>query len=184
MRIRRLIPVTLVVLLLVGLFIVLGVLRSDFFWRWAGGKAVALVQEQLQGELQVGKISGNIFDGLFFKDISLVTPEQELFRARSLEIRLSLWSLLELKPVFGRIALNKPRLALRQDQEGRWNIADLLRPAGPPAPGPEEPFRLPGFIRAVKFSEILIIDGELELILPGRDPKNQQPGPGPGGQTG
>jgi translocation and assembly module TamB len=171
MRLGRTISVTLVVLLLVGLFAVLGVLRSDFFWRWAGGKAVALVQERLQPRLQVGEITGNIFDGLFFKDISLTTDEEELFRARSLEIRLSLWSLFELKPVFGRVALNKPRLALRQDQDGRWNMADLLKPSGPPAPSPEEPLQLPVPLRALKFSQILIIDGQVELTRQGETRK-------------
>jgi translocation and assembly module TamB len=171
MRLGRTISVTLVVLLLVGLFAVLGVLRSDFFWRWAGGKAVALIQERLQPQLQVGEITGNIFDGLFFKDISLTTDEEDLFRARSLEIRLSLWSLFELKPVFSRVALHKPRLALRQDKDGRWNIADLLRPAGPPAPGPEEPAQLPVPLRAVKFSQILIIDGQVEITQGGETRK-------------
>ncbi len=171
MRLRRAVSVSLVVLLLVGLFAVLGVLRSDFFWRWAGEKALAAIQERLQPRLQVVEITGNIFDGLFFKNISLTTPEEELFRARSLEIRLSLWSLFELKPVFGRVALHKPRLILRQDQDGRWNIAALLRSAGPPAPGPEEPGRLPGFIRSVKFSQILIIDGQVEITQGGETRK-------------
>jgi hypothetical protein len=67
MRLGRTISVTLVVLLLVGLFAVLGVLRSDFFWRWAGGKAVALVQEQPPGGLQVGKFQGISLTGSFSK---------------------------------------------------------------------------------------------------------------------
>ncbi len=144
-------------MLLFGVFAILGVLRSDFFWRWAGGKAVTLAQKQFRGDLQVKDITGNLFQGLFFHDIVLVSPEEELFRAESLEIRLSLLSLLQLRPVIGRLALIKPRLSLRQNKDGRWNIANILTPTGTP-PVPKE----------VKFSRILIIDGEVEVARGGQ----------------
>ncbi|MGQ9688629.1 MAG: translocation/assembly module TamB domain-containing protein [Desulfobaccales bacterium] len=162
MRLLKVTLIAVLLLLLMGIAASWALLSSDFFWRRAGAKAVALAQEHLKGQLQVGEIAGNLFDGLFFKDITLKTPEEEIFQAQSLEIRLSLWSLVELKPVIGRLALVKPRLSLRQAQEGGWNIAALLGPAASPAPE-EAPLRLWVPIHSVKFQQILIIDGEVEI---------------------
>ncbi len=167
MRLVRFFLMAMVMMLLVMSFAVWGLVRADFFWRWAGGRAVALVQTHLKGRLTVGEIRGNLFDGLVFQDISLSTPEEELFRTQSLEIRLSWWSLVELKPVFGRLALVKPFLKLRQDQAGRWNVADLLRSAGEPDTPPETSRGWLAVIRSVKFRQIVLIDGELHLSRPG-----------------
>jgi translocation and assembly module TamB len=167
MRLVRRILVVLVVILLLGVFAVWGLLRSDAFWRWAGGKAVALAQEQLQGDLRVGEIKGNLFDGLFFTDIVLATPEEELFRARSLEVSLSFWSLVELKPVIGKLALLEPRVALRQDEQGQWNVTKLLPPPSETPTEKEAPAQLTVPIRSVRFSQILIIDGEVEITRKG-----------------
>jgi hypothetical protein len=158
----------LVVFLLLGVFAVWMVLRSDFFWRWAGRHVVAYAQEQLQGDLRVGDIQGNPFKGLFFQDIVLTTPEEELFRARSLEIRLSFWSLVELRPVIGKLALLKPQLSLRQDDQGHWNVTRILPPPSSPPVPPEAPSQLPVPIRSVRFAQILIIDGEVEVTRPGQ----------------
>ncbi len=167
MRLVRRILAVLLVILLLGVFAVWGLLRSDAFWRWAGGKAVALAQEQLQGDLRVGEIKGNLFHGLFFTDIVLATPEEELFRARSLEVRLSFWSLVELRPVIGKLALLEPRVALRQDEKGHWNVTQILPPSSETPTPKEAPVQLPVSVRSVRFSQILIIDGEVELTRGG-----------------
>ena len=168
MSLLRRILFYLVIILLLAVFAVGVVLRSDFFWRWAGGKAVTYAQEQIRGDLRVGAIEGNPFQGLFFRDIALTTPEEELFRARSLEIRLSFWSLLELKPVIGKVALIKPHLSLRQDEKGQWNITQILPPAKETQPPKEAPSQLPVPIRSVRFSQILIIDGEVDVTKAGQ----------------
>jgi translocation and assembly module TamB len=167
MRLVRRILVVLLVILLLGVFALWGLLRSDAFWRWAGGKAVALAQEQLQGDLRVGEVKGNLFDGLFFTDIVLATPEEELFRARSLEVSLSFWSLVELRPVIGKLALLEPRVALRQDEQGQWNVTQILPPSSATPTPKEAPAQLPVPLRSVRFSQILIIDGEVELTRGG-----------------
>ena len=80
----------LVIFLLVSVFAIWIVLHSDFFWRWAGSKIVTYAEENyLVGDLKVGKIEGNPFDGLFFKDIVLSNPEGKILQARSLEFQIS-----------------------------------------------------------------------------------------------
>ena len=168
MSLMRRIFFYLLVFLLIGFFAVGLVLRSDFFWRWAGWKAVTSAQQQIQGDLQVGDIQGNPVHGLFFKDIVLTTPETELFRARSLEIRLSFWSLLKLKPVIGKLILLKPHLALRQDDKGQWNISSVLPPDSKIKNLKERPSQLPVPIRSVRFNQVLIVDGEVDITKAGQ----------------
>jgi len=152
----------LVIIFLLAVFALFVVLRSDFFWRWAGRQAVTYAEEELLlGDLRVGDIQGNPFQGLYFKDIVLTTPEGELLRARSLEIRVSFWSLLELKPVIGKLALLKPHLFLRQNESGAWNTSRIFVPSEEPAQ-PQAP------VRSVRFSQILIIDGEVEVTRAGQ----------------
>jgi len=120
----------LLVFVLASVFAVWMVLHSDFFWRWAGHKIVTYANEELLvGELKVGNIRGNPFHGLFFEDIVLANPEGRLLYACSLEIRLSFWSLLELKPVIGKLELLKPNFHLWQNDEGVWNYTRILVPS-------------------------------------------------------
>jgi translocation and assembly module TamB len=151
----------LIIFLLVSFFAIWAVLHSDFFWRWAGGKIVSYAQSQVRGDLGVGKIEGNPFQGLFFKDIVLTTPEGKLLRARSLEIKLSFWSLLELRPVVGKLALVKPHFFLQQNKQGQWNFSQILVPS-------EKPSQLSLPIRSLRFSQILIKNGEIEVTQAGK----------------
>lgn len=169
MSLVRRILFPLVIFLLVSVFAVWVLLHSDFFWRWAGNKIVAYVGEEvLAGDLRVGAIEGNPFQGLFFKDIVLSTPEGEVLRAPSLEIQLSFWSLLELRPVIGKLALVKPHLSLQQDQEGQWNVAQILPPSGEPPPSQEAPSGLPVSMSSVRFAKILIENGEVKVTRAGQ----------------
>ncbi|MFP3868972.1 MAG: translocation/assembly module TamB domain-containing protein [Desulfobacteraceae bacterium] len=152
---------TLVVILLIISFAVWMILESDMFWAWAGRKIVTVAQGQIQGELTVQEIEGNPFSGYFFNGIVLTSPQGEVLRARSLEVRLSFVSLLRLHPVVDRLALYKPQVTLQQDQQGQWNVSQIL----PPSEGPPGRVSLP--IRGLSFPQILIQDGEITLIQAG-----------------
>lgn len=152
----------LVIFLLVSVFAVWMVLHADFFWRWAGGKIVSYANEELLvGDLKVEKIQGNPFHGLFFQDIVLTNPEGEILRARSLEFQVSFWSLLELRPVIGKLALVEPHLSVWQNDQGVWNITRILVPSEEP-PEPQAP------VHSIRFSQILIQDGEVEVTQAGQ----------------
>ncbi|MBW2135734.1 MAG: translocation/assembly module TamB domain-containing protein [Deltaproteobacteria bacterium] len=159
-RLRKFLFTVMVILLIIS-FAAWMILRSDMFWAWAGRKIVAAAQGQIQGELTVQEIEGTPFTGYFFNDIVLTSPQGEVLRARSLEIRLSFTSLLRLQPLISRLALYKPHLTLEQDQQGQWNVTKIL----PPSEGPPTPVSLP--IRALGFSQILIQAGEVTIIQAG-----------------
>lgn len=161
-RLRSVLIAFLVVLLL-GSFAAWRLVQSDHFWRWAGRLMVAQVDKRINGTLTVKEIRGNPINGLIFEEISLSSPEGEIFRLKSLEVRASLWSLVKLRPVVGKLALTEPRLNLRQDEGGQWNISQLF-PAGekPADGGTALPFR------SLDFHQILLVDGDVTINQEGR----------------
>ncbi|MFP3869006.1 MAG: translocation/assembly module TamB domain-containing protein [Desulfobacteraceae bacterium] len=162
MSLARRILFYLVIFFLVIVIAVWMVLHSDTFWRWAGGKIVAYAEEEVfVGELKVGKIEGNPFHGLFFHDIVLTNPEGKVLQACSLEFQISFWSILEFKPVIGKLELLKPQLFLWQNEQGEWNYTKILVPSEEP-PQPQAP------VDSIRFSEILITKGEVEVTQAGK----------------
>jgi autotransporter translocation and assembly factor TamB len=160
----RSVLIALLVFLLVGSFTVWRLVQSDFFWRWAGGMMVSEVQKQINGTLTVNEIQGNPITGLLFQGVTVTSPEGEIFRLKSLEVRLSLWSVVKLKPVIGKLALVEPRLNLTQDASGQWNISRLVLPREKPAEGG---VALP--LRSLSFRQILMVDGEVNLSQAGKE---------------
>jgi autotransporter translocation and assembly factor TamB len=165
----RSILIGLLVILLVGSFALWRLLQADFFWQWAGRQIVSAADKSLHGSLSVDDIQGNPINGLFFQGVTVSLPDGEVLTLKSLEVRFSLWSLLRLQPVFGKLALVEPRLNLEQDDAGRWNVSRLMPPEE------EEPaergFFLP--LRAVHFRQILVVDGDIHLRQPGSETRFQ-----------
>jgi len=119
-----------------------------------------MANDQLTGKLTVGKIEGNPSSGFFLKDIQLTSPQGEVLEAKELEIRLSFYSLIILRPSI-KLALNKPNLTLHQDQQGQWNVNQLLRPSQ----GPPSTITLP--VSAISLAPLQITDGEVTIRQPG-----------------
>jgi autotransporter translocation and assembly factor TamB len=159
MRFLRRFLLALPIFFLLLLVAVWMVLHADFFWRWAGGKLVTLAEGECHCTVQVGSIAGNAFNGLFFNNIAMATPEGEVIRAKSLEIRISFWSLFRLSPLITLMAINEPHLDIRQEQDGEWNIIKIL---------PPPPKELPVNIVKVRFDHIKVNHGTVNLTLSGQ----------------
>ncbi len=153
---RRILTIALAVIAILGLA-GWGVLQSQSFWRWGGWELVNLAQDRLNGELRVGGVQGQPFTGFTFTDVTLAWSQGEILHTDKLELRFSLWSFLRLQPVIAAITIHEPRLTLRQDREGRWEVATLLKKRPPP------PFK------SLDFRQILVQRGQAVLIRPGGD---------------
>lgn len=159
MRLLRRVLLTLLVLLLLGVLVAWEVVRADFFWQWAGRRLVTLAAGECHCDVQVKEIQGNLFDGLFFNTVIFATPEGEVIRARSLEIKVSFWSLLRLSPFFSKIAVIEPHFTVRQEKDGEWNIIKII---------PPPPEQLPVNIVKVRFDDILVVNGEGNIAYGGQ----------------
>jgi translocation and assembly module TamB len=159
MRLFRRILLGLAVFLLVLVVALWVVLHSTFFWRWAGGKLINLAEGECRCAIQVGSIEGNAFDGLFFKHIIMATSEGKVISAKSLEIKISFWSLFKLSPLVTLVAVNEPHLNIHQEKDGEWNIIKIL---------PPPPKKLPVNIIKVRFDHIKINHGDGKITLSGQ----------------
>ena len=146
-------------LLVLALLAGLGLLTVWFvttatFWQQVGWRLVAELQKRVNGEVSVGQISGNLITGMVFDDVRIKRFESDLIRVKQLEVSLSLLSFLRLQPVIRTLAFRQPQVFLRQDADGSWNVANLLKKRPPP------PFS------QIHLSGIRIDHGRVELNRP------------------
>ena len=134
------------------------VLHTEAFWRWVGKDILKIAEQECRCSLTVENISGNLFDGLFFKNITIATAEEEVIRAKYLEVRLSLWALLRLEILVDKVVIQEPKVDIRQETDGEWNIVKII---------PPPPKQLRHFL-VVKFSDILIVDGSGIVVTSGQ----------------
>ena len=133
---------------------------------WGGAGLLSLIQDQVNGKVTAGEISGNPLTGLTYKDLAITGPDgQIIFAADRLEIRLSPWSIPTFHLDLGRLALVKPRVYLMRDQSGSWNVSRLTpeapRPAAPP--GGFLARILAYLLREIDLPNLLVQKGEIFL---------------------
>jgi len=146
----------LAVLLALGAFMVREALRADAFWRWGGGRLVQMVQDRVQGQVQVREIQGTPLSGLIFKDVTLTGPQGPVLKAEQLKLRFSLWSFVRLHPVISELVVVRPQATVRQDRQDRWQWL-ALKPTWGPGEAP-----LP--CRSLAFSRVTVQGGEVEFL--------------------
>ena len=106
------------------------VLHTETFWRWVGKDILKIAEQECRCSFTVENISGNLFDGLFFKDITIATAEEEVIRAKYLEVRLSLWALLRLEILVDKVVIQEPKVDIRQEtRRGMEHYQDYPAPA-------------------------------------------------------
>ncbi|MDD3581319.1 MAG: translocation/assembly module TamB domain-containing protein [Desulfobacca sp.] len=143
------------VALLLALFSLL--VTTDLFWKWFSPKIIVAVNDRVNGQVTVEKMSGNPLTALVFENVLVRGLQGEVLRADQLQISLSLLSFLKLAPEINIIKIRAPQLSLRQDQRGRWNVTGLLKKRPPP------PFA------ELRFPDIIITQGEVRLTRPGQE---------------
>ncbi|MBW1986067.1 MAG: translocation/assembly module TamB [Deltaproteobacteria bacterium] len=143
------------VLLLLVLFSLL--VTTDRFWKWAAPKIVVAVNDRVNGEVTVDKIYGNPLTALVFEKVVVTGHQDEVLRAKELQITLSLLSILKLEPEINAIEISGLQVNLNQDHQGRWNVTGLLKERPPP------PFK------ELHFPDISIVQGEVRLTRPGQE---------------
>ena len=142
-------------LLLLALFSLL--VTTDLFWKWFSPKIIVAVNDRVNGQVTVEKMYGNPLTALVFEKVVVSGFQGEVLRADQLQISLSLLSFLKLEPEIKVIEIRAPRLSLRQDQPGQWNVTGLLKKRPPP------PFA------ELRFPDIIITQGEVRLTRPGQE---------------
>ena len=127
---RRLTIVVLVLLIFSGLA-ALG-LAALMRWSWGGPALLASIQENINGKITAGAISGNPCTGITYKDLLIQGPDgKTLLKTARLNLRLSLRSIPAGHLILAKLAFSSPLLQAVQ-VSGHWNLETLLKSKAPP----------------------------------------------------
>lgn len=133
----------------IGLGIVLGILlilvmtQTEFGIQRAGRFTVGWLDERIQGELAVGRVTsrGGLLGGITLEDVSITTPDGGRFlQADSIRLSYDWRSFVSGRVVFDAVFLHGADVLLEElPGDTSWNFNRVLEgtaPAGPDAPSP------------------------------------------------
>ncbi len=144
--IRRIVHVlawagTLVVLLIGLTFIVS---QTPWFRDWIRRAIVREAKQYLNGELTIGRLSGNLFFGVSLSDVAVDVSGDRVLAIKGLAVDYSVFHLLSHGIVVNKIALTAPTVHATRDTSG-WNLGALVKKQEREADrrGPARPVSLP-----------------------------------------
>ena len=128
--------------------------QTPWFRNWASAYIVRSSDRFLNGELEIGRLEGNLFTGAVLHDFAITMDGERVISARRAEIDYNLSDLLSSGVVIDSIRLFEPSIVVRRDERG-LNLGRLIKsqPRDPNAPR-----------RTVTLSDIQINDGTIALF--------------------
>jgi TamB, inner membrane protein subunit of TAM complex len=126
--IRRAVRIAaLVGTLFVGIIaLALIVSQTGWFRDWVRRYMVRQANQYLNGELSIGRLSGNLFFGAELSDVALDVAGERVISVRQIGVDYSVLDLISQGLVIDDIRLDEPRLVIRRTAEG-WNLGRLVK---------------------------------------------------------
>ena len=161
-------------LLVVGALLVLGVLLFFGLTRTEVGRSQlkeqieAQFDERFAGDLQIGRLTGNLIGTVYARDVRVLDPEDRAVLAVDSVRATPRWrSLLGGQVRFSEVELMGPRAALvrspSSNRMGGWNVAHAFRQTAPRDTSGGEPF-------ALTFADVVVRGGQLRTENRGSAP--------------
>jgi autotransporter translocation and assembly factor TamB len=142
---RSLQVVALVGTLMVGIIAVtLIVSQTPWFRDWLRRFVVRESKQYLNGELSIGRLSGNLFFGIGLDDVSLDVSGQHVVAIKSVKVDYDIRNFFSSGIVLDDLTLVGPQVHLERTVEG-WNVGKLVKAQKREADrkGPARPISLP-----------------------------------------
>jgi autotransporter translocation and assembly factor TamB len=133
---RRVLQIIGVVLVVVTLVVLAGValVETGWFKHKLGGWAMSAANGKLNGQLTIGGLSGNLFEGIELHDVAFVMDGQPAFTIPLITVKYRMSALISAGHLIDEIDVSRPDIFLRQTEHG-WNLAHLTRPSPPRSGG-------------------------------------------------
>lgn len=144
-----------VAVLAIVLILAVGATQTGWFKDWVRRYIVREAAQYLDGELRIGRLSGNLFYGVRLSDIALVQNGETIIALKDLRLDYSAIDLISSGIVLDEIELNQPRVIARRTDTG-WNLMHLVKRQAEQRQrrGPARPITLPS---------IIIHDGQIQV---------------------
>ncbi len=113
-----------------GLFIILlllfGFTQTSTFRELVREEVTSILNNEMNGEISIGKIEGTIFTSLFLRNVLIKQQEDTLLLAGSIELKLSPLNLLRSRISIRRFELKNTSVYLFEDSSGTLNVETLF----------------------------------------------------------
>jgi autotransporter translocation and assembly factor TamB len=113
-----------VVVLLVGLTFIAS--QTPWFRDWIRRAIVREAKQYLNGELTIGRLSGNLFFGVSLSDVAIDVSGDRVVAVKTLDVDYSVFHLLSKGILVDKIALTAPSVHATRDKSG-WNLGALVK---------------------------------------------------------
>lgn len=134
--------------------------RTDAFRELLREQLLALINDSVRGSVAIERVEGSPWGRLTLHNVQVRHREAEIAEVPRLEIRYSLLPLLWKQVQFSRVEAFQPRLHLRQNDDGSWNVVEALAPI---ESGSDEPF---GYVISLK--ALALRNASIDIVLAGR----------------
>ena len=118
--------------------------QTPWFRDYLRRTIVREARQYIDGELTVGRLSGNLFYGITLSDVAVDVSGERIIAMKALEVDYSVFHLVSQGIVLDRIVLTSPSLRMMRDARG-WNLGRLVKKQEREADrrGPGRPLTLP-----------------------------------------
>ncbi|KAF0151277.1 MAG: hypothetical protein FD143_2082 [Ignavibacteria bacterium] len=116
-------------ILIIIILLVVGITQTSTFREFLRKKVISLVNEEINGRLNIEKINGTVLTSLSLRNTSLVADNDTLLLAENIEIKVSPAQLLFKRIHIRKVLLRDISINLLQNNEGKWNYEKLVKPA-------------------------------------------------------
>ncbi len=148
--------VNVFVFFFVGIFILLliigGITQTSTFRNYLREKVVALVNEEINGKIEIGKIDGTIFTSLIMRDAKLLYLKDTIASIKKVEIKISPLQIFLRRIYIRKILIEEADFVLLRDSAGVLNLTKAFPSSPPDTSKTEFPFIIK--VPEVSFSQI------------------------------
>lgn len=114
--------------IIVLLILLIGFSQTKTFRNLLREKVISLINEEINGKLNIENIDGTILTSLFLRNTSIVMNNDTLLFAKKIEIKTSPLQLILKKIYVRKILLEDVNINFLQNEDGAWNYAKLIKP--------------------------------------------------------
>ncbi|MDP3149045.1 MAG: hypothetical protein Q8N83_07930 [Ignavibacteria bacterium] len=152
--------VNVFVFFFVGIFVLLlivgGITQTSTFRNYLREKVVALVNEEINGKIEIGKIDGTIFTSLIIRDAKLFYLKDTIVNIKKVEVKISPLQIFLQKIFVRKVLIEDAKIVLLRDSAGVLNLSKAFPSTPPDTAKTEFPF-------LIKVSEVSLSGINLSL---------------------
>jgi autotransporter translocation and assembly factor TamB len=144
LRLVRWVAGSFMLLVALGVAALVWYTHTDGFREFARHKLLSLANDSIRGKISIAKLEGSVWGNIIFSDVIVTDGGSEIVRIPRLRIDYSLVPLLLGRVQIFRLEAFQPRISLKEQPAGVWNIVEALSPV-------ESQTETPGLVVSINY---------------------------------